>query len=845
MSKRVLSLVLALIASLAAPALCAPAWAGPMLRRASLSATGTGPVWPAYPQTGLGPATGDQAPSVSATGADRPPAAFAAPFGFRSALVGATPVGDGPSLLALNSATHTIYVANGANDNGPSAGGDTVSVIDARQCNAHNLSRCPGPWPTIAVGNRTPGDLPSGIAIDQATDTVYVANVGANTVSVFNGATCNALDHAGCGQTPANVPVGLGPVDLFDDPATHTVYVANFDAPPLGNNNSTAVSLIDTKTCNATDLSACPTTAPPTVDVGNPPDQVAVDQSNHTVYVTTLAGWSVFDADTCNATSQVGCGSIGYLAGDSAGPNDGQVDAANETLYTANYDNTISAFNLRDCDAANLAGCATDAPGTVTIPNVSSDQSDLYVAVDAPLDSVYVSYQNQDLLAVVDTRTCNGGDLAGCAAEVAPSIHTGASPEGVILDPATQTLYAVNEADNNVSVINPARCDAFTTQGCTHPAPSIPVPSGPENLAIDAAVHTAYITAGGLTAGSGTVELVDTTRCNAHRLAGCTHPLPQFSAGQYPGAVAVDPATHTVYIANYGAGSTGTVSVIDDRTCNATDQHGCTNQQTLQVPGGHAEEIAIDPVTDTLYVGTDTASGPNLISVFNAGTCNATDASDCTQTPSVMRVGDSGGHGLDLTVDDLTNTLYVSNNPYADPAGNAIYVFDGATCDALYRAGCRQTPATITVGTDPAGLAVDPRTNTVYAVVQAEGDYAAHVAVIDGATCDGATTAGCDQTPAVAPAGFGALELAIDPLTDQVLTANFQDASVYEFDGSTCNASNTTGCTRPPREEAVSNYPFAVAIDATSGTAYVTDINDVSVLSIGRDCASPRAVTGH
>ena len=71
-------------------------------------------------------------------------------------------MGKGPSELALDPATHTIYVANGNNDNGPNAGGNTVSVIDARHCNAQDVSRCKGPWPTITVGN-----LPSTIAIDQ------------------------------------------------------------------------------------------------------------------------------------------------------------------------------------------------------------------------------------------------------------------------------------------------------------------------------------------------------------------------------------------------------------------------------------------------------------------------------------------------------------------------------------------------------------------------------------------------------------------------------------------------------------------------------------------------------
>jgi len=139
--------------------------------------------------------------------------------GFGSALVGSAPAGNGPSLLAVNPGTHTIYVANGENNNGPSAGGDTVSVIDARHCNSLDVSHCEGPWPTITVGNGTAGDLPSGIAIDQKTDTVYVTNVGDNTVSVFNGATCNAANTSGCGQTPAEVPVGSQPINLFADPA--------------------------------------------------------------------------------------------------------------------------------------------------------------------------------------------------------------------------------------------------------------------------------------------------------------------------------------------------------------------------------------------------------------------------------------------------------------------------------------------------------------------------------------------------------------------------------------------------------------------------------------------------
>jgi DNA-binding beta-propeller fold protein YncE len=188
----------------------------------------------------------------------------------------------------------------------------------------------------------------------------------------------------------------------------------------------------------------------------------------------------VFDASTCNATVRTGCTKIERLVGDPAGPNDGEVDPANDTLYTANYDNTISAFNLRHCSAADLAGCATDKPGNVATP--APFEHDLYVAVDAGLHSVYVTYQGEDELVVVDTRVCNGQHLDGCATLHPPTIHTGASPEGVVLNTDTQTLYVADTVANTVSVIDPARCDADDTSGCRRPAPAVAIP-GPGALA--------------------------------------------------------------------------------------------------------------------------------------------------------------------------------------------------------------------------------------------------------------------------------------------------------------------------------------------------------------------------
>jgi DNA-binding beta-propeller fold protein YncE len=774
---------------------------------------------------------------------DSMPAASAGSGSFGSALVGSAPVGNGPSVAALDAATHTLYVANGNNANGPNAGGDTISVIDARHCNAQDVSRCQGPWPTITVGN-----LPAGVAVDAKTDTVYVTDFGDNTVSVFNGATCNALDHSGCGQKPATVPVGVEPLALFDDPASHTVYI--------GNVGGTTVSMLDSATCNATDLAGCPTTPPPVVDVGATPVGVDVAQATHTVYVTTIGaqaaqnGWAVFDAATCNAAVQSGCGTLGRLAGDPSGPNDAAVDPANDTLYTANFDNTISAFGLRHCSATDLGGCATVKPGIVVpFPNPAFGGPDLFVAVDAALHSVYVTYQKDDSVLVVDTKMCNGSHPAGCATLRPATIHTGANVQGIVLDGQTQTVYAVNQVDNTVSVIDAARCNATGTTGCGHRPPAAAV-AQPVGLAADPAAHTAYVAA-----GPDTVAMISTLTCSARHPGGCANRPASVTVAAAPMAVAVNPATHTAYVASYGSGAAGAVTVLNTSTCNATHTAGCAHLPALQVPGGNPDDIAVNPATGTLYVATITTSGPNLISVFNAATCDATTTTGCGQAPAVLKVGDSAGGNsmLNLAINPATNTIYATNlitQGNQAFTGSTVYVLSGATCDATNRTGCGQAPATIevpattTTGSTPVGTAADPATDTIYTADLNGGEVASTVGVINGATCNGTDHTGCGQTPATVPAGFGTQGVAVDTTTGEVYANNIQDTSVSVINGNTCNGHDTTGCHHTPPKIAVADYPGAtqgapkqvgnssepIAIDPATCTVYVETIVSVSVI---------------
>jgi DNA-binding beta-propeller fold protein YncE len=796
------------------------------------------------------------------------------PFGFSpaaaaagSALVGSAPVGNGPDFTAVDSATHTLYVTNGFNENGNSDGGNTVSVIDTRHCQAADVSSCKGPWPTLTVGSDPNAD-PSGVAIDQQTDTLYVADASDNSVAVFNGATCNAETSAGCGQTPAMVPlvpVGGLPVATFDDPADHTLYIPNAAGDDL--------SMLDTATCNATDLAGCPTSPPPTVTLPGEVVAGTVDPSTHTVYVTVCNGdnpgfgcpagsngVSVFNASTCNATVQSGCDRLGLIP-TTAFPFDVQVDAANQTLYTATNTGTptISAFDLRSCDAADLAGCASDTPGTVTPPGAGFGVA-VWVAVDPSNHSVYVTSQKDDAVIVVNANACNGSDLAGCATLHPPEIHTGSDPEVLTLDPDTQTLYTANQDDNDVSVIDATQCDAQTTTGCRQRVPEARVGSE-ASVTADPAVATLYVADGG-----NTVAMLDTSRCNAHSSAGCAAAPRTVKVGTDAAAVAIDPATHTVYVANAGAGNSGTISVFDDRKCNATEQAGCRSRSrtcrksgrrsdhrqscrrasvsTLKVPEGKPVNLAVNPTTDTVYVATITSGGgPNLISVFNGRTCNARARSGCGQKPANVRTGEDN-HGVSteaITVNTKTNTIYAtSGDPTGSPSfGDSVYVIDGRTCDATHRAGCAKTPAAISLGSNPVvgdanpyGITVDQATDTIYTANLWDGEGAGTVSVINGATCNAQTSSGCDQTPATAPAGFGAIAITLDPTTNQVYATNIEDTSVTTINGNTCNATNHNSCNDGQTRAIVGDYPKSISLDPKVKTAYVADNEGISLMPL-------------
>jgi DNA-binding beta-propeller fold protein YncE len=332
--------------------------------------------------------------------------------------------------------------------------------------------------------------------------------------------------------------------------------------------------------------------------------------------------------------------------------------------------------------------------------------------------------------------------------------------------------------------------------------------------------------------------MINTRRCNADRTAGCAHSTPDAKVGQYPADVATNPKTGTIYVAGSGRHSTGEITVINASRCDATRTTGCSHLKTLQLSAGLPNELAVNPVTDTIYATVATAHGHDMLNVLNGATCNATTTSGCDQKPGELKLGESGGglgnSSLYLAVNPKTNTLYATNVIWAAQDAHTVYVLDGATCDAADHAGCGQTPATITVGDDPRAPAVDPGTDTIYIPNHAGGDYAATVSVINGATCNAVHHSGCHQQAPAISVGYGSINLAIDQSTRRVYSANLHDADVSVIDGATCDGRHYAGCRKRPPQDAVGNYPSELAVDPGAGSAYVANLdNTVSVLPLG------------
>jgi YVTN family beta-propeller protein len=557
-------------------------------------------------------------------------------------------------------------LANISRHSHASSAGMDVSVVDGHlmmtvfddgvggagtTCNATVTTSCAQMPPSVGLGDTA---TPTAVAIDQATDTVYAASSGPGlgSVSVINGASCNATETDGCQQVPMAATVGGIPVGVVFDATTRSVLVLN-----QGDNS---VSVVSGTTCNAAVTSGCSQQAP---QIATGVDPAALD-----------------------------------------------VDAASNTVYVSNQnDNDVSVLVAGPCTLDLVAACR-QVPASTPV-----GAGAVGAALDSATNTIYVANQDDGDLSVVNAATCSARVSSGCTTRWTTAT-TGDNPLGIAVNQTTDTVYVTNASPQNnpdgsaqsldgstMSVIDGAHCNASSTSSCNSPS-TITVGQGPVSIAIDESTNTIYVT----NFDDGTVSVIDGATCDAIVTTGCTaNPLTVLVGGS-PEGIAFDSASGTLYVADTGDNK---VLVIDAKTCNARVATGCTQTPATIAVGKKPRGMAIDVATDTVYVAN---YGDHTVSVINGATCNATATTGCDQQPPTMTTGISPKRGV--AVDQATGAVFVDSY-YADD----VDVFNGATCNSIVTAGCDQQPVAVPAGGQPVSVLVNPATNTVYASDNADG----------------------------------------------------------------------------------------------------------------------------
>jgi DNA-binding beta-propeller fold protein YncE len=332
--------------------------------------------------------------------------------------VGYTPVG-----LVVNPTTNTIYVANVCGNDPTCQSLGTVTVINGATLQTQ----------TVTVGY-APGFSLHGMAINQTTNTIYIANYCSGGGGPYNcqqpcNGTVTVIDGSTLGTQ--TVPAGCGPVSVAIDPQTNMIYVANaYDA-----NNGSTVTVINGNTLTTQ-----------TVPVGYLSYDIGVDPTTNQIYVSNLCG----SDPTCQ-----GSGTVTVI--DGATLNTRTVAAGYEPVWIAVNPGTNTIYAANNC--ANSA-CST--PTTVTVINGTTLDTTAVPTLCTPgltpgdlevntvTNKIYMPCNTTGTLPAQSVTVIDG------ATNNAFPIAVGDQPDNIAINSVTDTLYTPSFFDNTISVIGGA-----------------------------------------------------------------------------------------------------------------------------------------------------------------------------------------------------------------------------------------------------------------------------------------------------------------------------------------------------------------------------------------------------
>ena len=315
-------------------------------------------------------------------------------------------VGVDPVSVAVNSATNRIYVANRGDGITPGS----VMVIDGT---------------TNSVDAMVPVGLgPCGIAANSLTNKIYVTNSYEDSVTVIDGAT---------NQTQLILfDTGSFPCELAVNPATNKVYVANYGG---------TVAVIDGASNTAT-----------VIPVAKLPTHIAINSVTNKTYVGNSESASYGSAPTLtvidgatNQTTLVPLGSAAYPTLDVA------VNPLTDKVYVGGG-GIVTIF-----DGVTLASSTITAGDGLAL-----------LALNSSSNKIYVANNSTDSLTIIDGATLN-----------ALTVPTGQYPGFITVDEAKNQIYVVNRDAETVTVID----------GASNATSSLAVDVSPISAALNPTTH--------------------------------------------------------------------------------------------------------------------------------------------------------------------------------------------------------------------------------------------------------------------------------------------------------------------------------------------------------------------
>lgn len=242
-------------------------------------------------------------------------------------------------------------------------------------------------------------------------------------------------------------------------------------------------------------------------------------------------------------------------------------------------------------------------------------------------------------------------------------------------------------------------------------------------------------------------------------------------AGLGPTAVAVNPRTNKIYVADFFGNANG-ITVIDGKT---------NTSKTLTTYTGQTA-VAVNPLTNMIY----------FVDAFNYLTVvDGTNDTVVTPLPGVL----VGGDPVAVAVNPAKNLIYVANQ-----TGSTVSVIDGTNNTVKETLNLTGGP-NLLQGFGPSALFVDPVTNQVYVTCQSA------TMLIDWATNSVSQLAYTGGLVGGGPVG-------VNPVTNTLYAVEGGDSTVLVIDETT----------NPATEQTVSTdlaAPFDVALNPVTNKTYV------------------------